>query len=261
MSIVDRNREKLKQGKVLFGTHILNDDLLTTHLIAQCGFDYIWIETEHTELGKRQVSDMLIACRAGGPDASLFVRVPKNDPDIVKPILDMGADGIIFPMIRTRADVDLAVASCYYPPQGVRGFSPKGATHYGIDDMAEYIRTAGDRIWKLVQIETMEAFENLDDILGNPLVDVFIIGPMDFSGACGHLGDYRHPDVSARIDTIIRKVKAAGRYVGVSVGNYDADTIAYWLHKGVDLLSAGSECGYILSGCREALANMRRALP
>ena len=257
---MERYREKLRKGEILCGTHIFNDDVLTAQLISQCGFDYLWIDMEHTELGKREVRDILMACRSGGGNSARFVRVPKNDPDEVKPILDMGADGIIFPMIRTREDVDRAVDSCYYPSEGVRGFFPRGAIRHGIDDVSEYIRTAGDRIWKLVQIETKEAYENLDEILGNKKVDVFIIGPMDSSGAFGHLGDYHHPEVMDHIKLAIQKIRAAGRIAAVSVGAYDVETIQFWLNLGVNMISMGSECGYILDGCRKTLGNMKQAL-
>ena len=256
---MDAKRQKLLSGSRLFGTHVLNHDLVTTHLIGLCDFDYIWIDMEHTELTKNQVNELLIALRAGKKDTLKFVRVPKNDPDEVKPILDMGADGIIFPMIRTRQDVDKAIAACYYPPEGVRGFSPKAAVNYGFDDMAGYIRNSGDNLWKLIQIETREAVENLDEILGNEKVDVFIIGPMDLSGSYGHLGDYHHPQVLDAITSSIEKIHAAGRVVGVSVGAYDADTIAFWTKMGVDMISAGSECGFIMAGCKQTLENMRSA--
>lgn len=256
---MDRLKEKLKNGKVLYGTHICNDDIFTTELLAQCGFDYLWIDMEHTEIGKRELDGILLACRAAGGKTVPFVRVPKLDPDLVKPVLDMGAAGIIFPMIRTRADVDLAVASCCYPPKGIRGFSPKAAVRYGLDDVQQYVQTSGDKIWKLVQIETAEAYENLDDILGNPDVDVFVIGPADFSGAFGHLPDYRHPDVLPRIEDAIRRIKAAGRYVAVALGAYDHDTARFWIERGIDLISMGTECGFLLGGSQAALQNMERA--
>lgn len=256
---MDIHKDKLRQGNALFGTHICNDDMHNAEVIARCGFDYLWIDMEHTEIGKRELYDILTGCRAACSQTAAFVRVPKLDPDIVKPVLDMGADGIIFPMIRTREDVDLAVASCYYPPRGIRGFSPRGAVHYGLDDMKEYIETSGDRIWKLIQIETAEAYANLDSILGNPDVDVFIIGPADSSGAFGHLPDYRHPEVLSHIREAVGKIKAAGRYAAVSVGTYDYDTAKFWLDMGVDMISMGTEFGFIIDGCRTALDNMKSA--
>lgn len=256
---MDLLKEKLKDGKVLFGTHICNADIFNVDLIGQMGFDYLWVDEEHTEIGKSDVQKILLANRAAGGGAKVFVRVPKLDPDLVKPVLDMGADGIIFPMIRSKADVELAVASCYYPPRGIRGFSPKGAVRYGLDDMGEYIRTSGDRVWKLIQIETAEAYGHLDEITENPDVDAFIIGPADSSGAFGHLTDYRHPDVLSHIREAVAAVKKRGKPVAVSVGNYDYPTARFWMELGVDMISMGTEFGYIMAGCRETLGAMRQA--
>ncbi len=252
-------KEKLAQGKVLFGTHICNDDMFNAEVLAQMGFDYLWIDMEHTQIGKREVDSTILGCRAGSKETAAFVRVPKLDPDIIKPILDMGADGIIFPMIRTRADVDLAIASCYYPPRGIRGFSPRRAVRYGLDDTAVYVERSGDEVCKLIQIETKEAYENLDEILGNPDVDIFIIGPADSSGAFGHLPNYRHSEVLPHIVEAIGKIKAAGRPVAVSVGNYDYETAKFWMELGVDLISMGTEFGYIMDGCKATLRNMEQA--
>mgnify|MGYP002627275019 CR=1 FL=1 len=258
-SLSDRMKERLARGERLLGTHICNADMFNAELISQTGFDYLWIDTEHTEIDKLSLDQILLALRAAGHASLGFVRVPKLDPDIVKPILDMGADGIIFPMIKTRADVDLAIASCEYPPKGIRGFSPRAAVRYGLDDVQAYVDTAGSRIWKLIQIETKEAYANLDDILGNPDADVFIIGPTDSSGAFGHLPDYKHPDVLPHIREAVAKIKAAGRPAAVSVGAYDQETAAFWFGLGVDMISMGTEFGFILDGCRAALANMRAA--
>jgi 4-hydroxy-2-oxoheptanedioate aldolase len=82
---------------------------------------------------------------------------------------------------------------------------------------------------------------------------------MDLSGSYGHLGDYHHPQVLDAITSSIEKIHAAGRVVGVSVGAYDAATIAFWAKMGVDMISAGSECGFIMAGCKQTLENMRSA--
>lgn len=256
---MDILKEKLSRGAHLFGTHVCNADMHTAQVLASCGFDYLWIDMEHTEIGKRELYDILTGIQAAGGKTVPFVRVPKLDPDVVKPVLDMGAAGIIFPMIRTRDDVDLAVASCNYPPKGIRGFSPKGAVHFGLDDVQEYIATAGEKIWKLIQIETKEAYENLEDILGNPDVDAFIIGPADSSGAFGHLANYRHPEVLPHIVEAVKKIRQAGKPVAVSVGVYDYETAKFWLDMGVSMISMGTEFSYIIDGCRATLSNMEKA--
>lgn len=256
---MDELKEKIRNGKVLFGTHICNADMFNVDLIGQMGFDYLWIDGEHTEIEKKDVQKILLANRAAGGKSKAFVRVSEINPNIVKPILDMGADGIIFPMVRCKKDVDLAVASCLYPPKGIRGFSPKGAVNYGVNDINEYINTAGEKIWKLIQIETKEAYESLDEITSNPYVDAYIIGPADTSGAFGHLTDYKHPEVIGHIKDAIERVKKIGKPIAVSVGTFDYETARFWMELGVDMISMGTEFGFIMKGCKETIEVLKKA--
>ena len=256
---MDQWKDKIANGETLFGTHITNADMHNTEIMGRCGFDYLWIDMEHTQITKNDVCNILLAARAVGPQLATFVRVPVLDPTEVKPILEMGPTGIIFPMIRTPEDARLAVASCCYPPKGIRGFSPRAAVRYGLDDNTKYVNTINDQIWKMIQIETREAYENLDILLENQDVDVYVLGPCDFSGAFGHLPDYRHPEVMERIDTVVRKVKGAGRRLAVSIGAYDYDSIRIWIDKGVDMISVGSEVAYMVDGSLAALHNLRQA--
>lgn len=256
---MDRWKQKIADGEILFGTHITNADMHNAEILGNCGYDYFWIDMEHTQITKHDVCNILLAARAAGPNLATFVRVPILDPAQVKPILEMGPTGIIFPMIYTREDVELAIASCCYPPKGIRGFSPRAAVRYGIDSVEEYVKNINDKVWKLIQIETKAAYENIDDLLENTDVDMFIMGPCDFSGAFGHLPDFKHTEVMKKIDDVFDKVKKAGRYIGVSIGAYDYDSVKMWIDKGVSMISVGSEPSFMIDGSRTALSNLRKA--
>ncbi len=162
-------------------------------------------------------------------------------------------------MIFTKEDVELAVSACSYPPKGIRGFSPRAAVRYGLDDVNDYVDTINDKIWKLIQIETQAAYENIDELLANTDVDMFIMGPCDFSGAFGHLPNFTHPEVMEKIDYVFDKVKKARRHIGVSIGAYDYDSVKMWIDKGVSMISVGSEPAFMVDGSKTALSNMRRA--
>ncbi len=156
---------------------------------------------------------------AGG--ASPIVRAPWNDFVIVKRILDAGAYGILFPYINTRAEAEAAVRACKYPPEGNRGVagSPRAAG-YG-QNVSNYLPYANDQILILAAVETVEAVENLDDILAVPGLDSIFIGPMDLSTSMGHMGNPGHPDVQAMIRTIETKVLAAGKVLATIAGNWE----------------------------------------
>lgn len=252
---IDRIEEKLRRGETIYGTHSAMGGAVTTEIYGTAGFDALWIDTEHGCIDKK---DLLAAIMgAAGSDMVTFVRVPWNDMVQVKPILEMGCDGIIFPMITTAEEARYAVASCTYPPEGVRGFGPCRAIRYGKIDAQEYIHKYSRRIWKIVQIEHVKAVENLDEILKVEGIDLFIIGPCDLSGSMGLLAQTKHPDVKAMMDRIADKLKAAGKPFGVSMG-YDEESVRDWVNRGARFLFADNDVSYIYNGACATLSNLKR---
>lgn len=249
-------REKLASGKVMFGTHVVDTDLQLIELIAGAGFDYLWIDTEHSQADKHDIHNTLMAARASGSDTATFIRVADIDPILVKPILEMGPTGIVFPGAQSADDVRRAVAACCYPPIGVRGFGPRACIRYGKEDILEYVRDSADAVFKIIQLEHKDAWADLDNILEVPGVDAFVFGPMDLAASFGYYRNWKHPDVIACIDDVIRRVHAAGKYIGVSTGPYDTDALHVWLDKGIDLISVGNENAFISAGCKAALTNL-----
>lgn len=252
-------REQLAEKKPLIGTHLTTRDSHWAELMGTAAFDYYWVCMEHTELTLPDVYNILTAAKASLHRPKCFVRIPENNPTLVKPLLEMGPDGIIFPMIKTADDVRLAVASCMYPPNGIRGWCPRRINNYGLEDTKNYLNTVDARIAKLIQIETREAVENLDEILTVEGVDAFIIGPCDLSASLGHIMELDHPEVVDAIEKVISKVHAANKFIGVSVGGYDTENIALWLRRNVDLISVGGEIMYVYDCAHQTVCNFNKA--
>lgn len=250
--------ERLNNGEVLIGTHITCNDPLLTEIIGNAGFDYLWIDTEHTYIEKTMLINHLIAARACQIPA--FVRIPWNDQVLAKPILDMGADGLIFPMIKTPEDAEYACKSCMYPPYGVRGFGPRRSTQFGQYNTADYIGEKHKNIVKLIQIETREAVDNIDRIASLPDVGVIVIGPMDLSGAFGRLAQTKDPEIQDVYRYVAERGRAAGKPVLVSTGGYDPENIRFWVSIGVNMITIGNEPGYINDGLKKTLANFRSVM-
>lgn len=256
---MDEWKKKLASGECLLGTHVSCCDMTNVEIMGNCGFDYIWIDMEHSPITKEVVQGHLTAARACTKRPATFIRVAWNDPVIVKPLLDMGPTGIVFPMINNKQDAERAVAACRYPPAGIRGFSPRAVVRYGLDDIQDYIHNRSKNIWVMCQIETMEAYKNLDDILTCTDVDGYIIGPMDLSGQFGKLGKILDPEVDGAITEIAQKVRAAGKPVGISVGGYDYDFVKHWLEKGINMISCGGDVAFMRNGSLQVLDRLNRA--
>jgi len=250
-ALTDALFERLTKGETLIGTHVTCMDPLQTEIIGNAGFDYLWIDTEHTYMEKMVLINHLIAARASRIPA--FVRIPWNDQVLAKPVLDMGADGIIFPMIKTEEDAEYAVKSCMYPPYGWRGFGPRRSTQFGKYNTQEYITSTHRKIVKLIQIETKEAVDNIDKIAAIPEVGVIVIGPMDLSGAFGKLAQTKDPEIQKVYRYVAQHGRAAGKPVLVSTGSYDAENIRFWASIGVNMITIGNEPTYLNEGLKRTL--------
>lgn len=253
---MDKLREKLARGETIFGSHTSWGGAMITEMYGVAGFDVAWIDTEHGNMDPKEVQNALIGARAGGIPA--FVRVPWHTGVLAKPLLDIGADGIIFPMVLTADDAREVVAACRYPPEGVRGYGPFRAMRYGAVGAMEYINDYSRRVWVVPQIEHIEAVRNLDEILKVPGIDLLVVGPCDLSGSMGLLGQINHPNVKAAMDEIAAKAKAAGIPIGVSMV-WDEELVTDWIRRGANFIFCDNEGGYIINGCRKTLTRLRQA--
>src|SRR5215475_13058582 len=210
-------KKALKEGKVVVGATVTaaNPDVAAT--LAGAGFDFLWIEMEHSPLTLESVRSMILA--TGGSKALPFVRVPVNEPWEAKRVLDMGGIGVIFPFTSTRELAEQAVKSCKYPPQGIRGFGPAMATSRWGMSAADYVKFANENVLVIVIIEQKQAIENIEEIASVPGVDVLFIGANDLSFSLGVGGKLTDPIV----EEAVAKVLAAGKKYNIPVG-YPAGT-------------------------------------
>ena len=255
---MNKLKAKLANGEVALGTHIQLNTNMTTELIGSLGFDYLWVDTEHTSLSLEQVEGHLMAARCA--DVPAIVRVPTNDPVRIKPILEMGPAGIIVPMVNSYEEALTAVRACLYPPRGNRGFGPRRATFFGKIPLDEYLEQVEEDTMRIIQIEHVDAVRDLDRIVAIEEIDAYIIGPMDLSASVGKLGKLDDPEVRALIDETIEKVHRAGKPVGVSFGMCGREEIQKWKDRGVDLISLANETDFILAQAKKVLDDMKAVM-
>lgn len=239
----------------LIGTHISMTDSISSEILGSLGFDFIWIDTEHSENSYTSLRNHMTAVNAGGSAA--VVRVSMRDFNHTKRVLEMGPDGVIFPMINTPAEADAAMRSCLYPPDGNRGFGPLRACGYGLDDMTEYIDVTSKKLCRFIQLETAEAIRNLPEIIINPHIDGYFFGPCDLSGSIGQLNNVFGPDTQALIREAVAILRDAGKPIGVSTGSTDPAVTSFWHGLGINIISSGTDYDYLLAGARKNLADIR----
>jgi 4-hydroxy-2-oxoheptanedioate aldolase len=193
-----------------------------------------------------------------GTDCVPIVRVGANDIYLIKTALDLGAGGVLIPLVDDAAAAQAAVAACRYAPEGRRGVAPRRAGNYN-RDIATYLAEANSSLIVMVQIESLIAYRNLDEILAVPGIDCCFIGPADLSATMGHLGDLRHPEVAQVILDIIRRCRQANRAVAIAEG-IEAKHIKRWLDAGLNVVGCGSDLGFMQSGFAAFKASVREEI-
>ena len=237
-------------GCKAIGGHVFLTDPSITEAMAMYGYDFIWIDAEHGPFDKHNLQMHVMAANSGG--AAAFVRVAENNPAVIKPVLEMGIDGIIIPMIHTEKDARNAIKACLYPPEGIRGFGPRRSNRYGQIPIETYLDDAPDSFLKILQIEHIQAVEDIEAILAVQGVDAIIIGPNDLSASIGLLGDIMHPEVLSLGRKIISSAKKAQVPVGVSIGP-DEKTIHTWMDLNPDFISVGDDIYFLQQGVKRTL--------
>lgn len=253
----NRLKEKIRAGNTIYGTHVSLGDMAVCDILGRIGFDYLWIDTEHTSITMDQVLAHITVTQARA--AAAVVRVPPDDYVTLKRVLEMGPDGIIFPMVQGAEHAKQLVDYTLYPPLGTRGFGPRAAVAYGLADTNEYVTKGSQEMCRFVQIETRGAYEELDGILANPWVDGVIVGPCDLAGQFGSLTDVMAPHMLDIIRDIAHRARAAGKAAGLSIGANDLESLKTWFSLGINMLSTGGDTHALIESGRKTLSTLHAA--
>lgn len=216
------------------------------------GFDYLVLDMEHVPVDVPQAIAIMQA--VAGTPAEIVVRLPWNDPVMVKRVLDAGAQTLMFPYIQNADEARQAVSSVRYPPLGRRGVAAvHRASRYG--NVSGYLQHADREIAVLLQLETPQALGELEHMAQVEGVDAFFVGPGDLSAAMGHIGDIRHPDVQAAITDTLERARRLQKPCGI-VGA-DPELVTGYMERGFRYVAVGSDISLMLGRANEYMAACR----
>ena len=252
---INKLKAKWKAGEPTFGAWLSIGDPVVAEVAAQSGFDYICVDMQHGGADYTAAVAMLIAISAS--DATPVVRVPWNEQGIIGRMLDAGAMGIVIPMVNSPAEAEAAVASCRYAPLGARSFGPMRAMTYA---GADYFQHANAEVACIPMIETQQAIESLDEILGVPGIDAVYVGPADLAITYG-LGpglDNPAPEYQAALAKVVATCHARGITPGIHCGGALSATRAA---QGFRMITASSDLGNVGVGMRKDLAAATQTTP
>lgn len=209
-------KARLKAGERQIGLWNTLPDSGLVELLANCGYDWLLIDSEHSPMDPATVMPLLQA--SDGYPTSTVVRPGWNDKVEIKRLLDLGAQTLLVPYVQDAEEARAAVAAVRYPPKGLRGVSGGSrASRYGA--ITDYVQRAGEEICLLVQVETTEAAERIEEIAAVDGVDGIFIGPADLAASMGYPGEPGHPEVRKAVCDAVRRIVATGQPAGFLSGD------------------------------------------
>ena len=229
-------KNKLKRNQLSIGSWIMMKDLVGIDVMSLAGFEWLAVDIEHTSIDLKQVEDLIRAIQANNIKA--LVRVSKNEEVIIKRVLDMGADGIIVPMVCSKNDALKAVNYAKYPPEGKRGVGLYRSSGYGVK-FEEYKKWVKNELVIIIQIEHIDAVNNIDEILKVEGVDGTLIGPYDLSGSLGFPGEYNNQNVKIAIKKVIDKCREHKVPSGFHVVDTNPKELILKINQGCRFLAYG----------------------
>lgn len=240
-------------GQAQVGLFLSSGSETNAEIVASAGYDWLLLDAEHSPYSLETVTSLLRTIAAY--PATPVVRLPVNDPVLIKQYLDLGAQNLMIPMVHTGEQAEKAAAATHYPPRGIRGIGAALARSSRYSGVPDYLDTAGETISLTVQIESGEAVANADAIAAVDGVDAVFIGPSDLAASMGYLGQQQHPAVLDAVASTIEAVKKAGKKVGVNA--FNLEQARAYVDAGADFVCIGADVQQLAGAVRSLVSTFK----
>ncbi|NWK73040.1 4-hydroxy-2-oxoheptanedioate aldolase [Acinetobacter sp. SwsAc6] len=224
-------------------------DAYGTEIAANAGYDWLLIDGEHAPSDLRTTLSQLQSIAAYPSQA--VVRPPIGSVQLIKQLLDIGAQTLLIPMVESVEQAELMVKAVRYPPEGVRGVGAALARATRWNSIPDYYATAHENICLLIQIESVEGLANLDDILKVEGIDGIFIGAVDLSATMGYEGNPNHPEVQKAVIDAIQRIRASGKAAGILSTQHEATE--QYLALGTEFVAVGVDTSVLMQSLRTLL--------
>ena len=249
-------KQRLQQAQWQVGLFVGLSSSYSMEILAGAGFDWLVIDAEHSP---NNPASVLAQLQAAAPyPVQLLVRPMSHDPALIKQYLDAGAQTLLLPLVDNAVQARDLVRAVRYPPDGIRGVAASLARAAHWNGIKDYVKHANAEICLVVQVETRQGLENLDEILAVDGVDAVFIGPADLAASLGHIGEAGHPEVRAAIEKALHRIAASGKAAGVFVT--DPALALHFRNCGASFIAVGGDTT-LLRGAAVALASSFRDDP
>lgn len=249
--MTDTFRTRLINRETLLGTMVTLNTPSTAEILAELGYDWLFIDGEH---GPLEVGDLQSILQAVSHKVGCAIRVPAAEETPIKKVLDIGAHGVIVPMVNTADQAAQVVKYARYAPAGSRGVGLARAHGYGLN-FKEYVESANDNIAVIVQAEHYLAVENIEAIVQVEGIDAIQLGPYDLSASMGKMGQVDDPEVVAAVDHVIKTCLDAN--IAIGWFGVTAESVKPYIDRGCSLITAGVDTLLLASAGKGMLKELK----
>ena len=231
-------KESLRRREKLFAAWISYSHPSIAETFAKAGFDFIAIDMEHSTINISEAQRIIAASQS--EEVPCLPRPVSHSDDYIKPLLESGADGILIQMVNTSKDVQNLINNLKFPPIGKRSYGVNRAQGYGFD-FNEYITSWNNDSSFIIQVESIEAVENIESLLEFSEVDAVMIGPYDISGSLGVPGELNHKKVISASKKVIDACSKYGKSCGTQLNDPNPKNINNLFEMGYTFAVLGSD--------------------
>ena len=235
-------KQRLRDGDIILGSALPAPSPHAAGTVLDTNPDFLWADTEHMPYGTEVLDSILVLSRMRG--VAPMVRVAWNDPALIKKAYDVGAVAVMVPQVNTAEEAARAVEYARYYPEGKRGISPMWTRIAG-QDWNTVIKTANEELVLILQLESQEAYDNIDEITAVAGFDVLLVGPLDLSSTLGRITETGAPEVQRIMEDVPKRLEGTGIAAGTTL--VDVEEIQEKLRWGYRFMNVGSVVGY---GCQ-----------
>jgi 4-hydroxy-2-oxoheptanedioate aldolase len=253
----NQTKQKLLDGGIVLGVFVGIPAPRLVELCGLAGYDYVVIDAEHGPIDFGAAEELVRAADATG--ITPIVRIPDHLPKTILRYLDVGAQGIMAPMVNSVADAKRIVEAVKYAPLGMRGLGPGRAAAYGQrGPLSDYAKDANNQTMIIAQLEHVDALKGIKELVRVAGIDAFEIGLADLSQSLGFPGESSRPEVQDVAKTFVAEVLAAGSVIGDSVGSPEG--ASELISQGYRMIDCGI-VGMAMRGLRELKAHVDKLEP
>jgi len=245
-------RQKIANNELLLGTSLFSREPHVAAAIYATMPDWVWIDQEHSPWGTESIGMICVMARQAG--IAGVIRVPWNDPAHIKKAYDVGATGVMVPQVDNPEEVAKAIDYAKYPPIGNRGIAPFFAGMMGLtqDDV---IKHANDETLLIIQMESVEAYERVDETLAMNNFEVLLVGPTDLSASLGIPGQIHDDRVEQIMSDVTSKMAGTGKALATTFG--DPEDCRRWIREGYRMMNVSSVLSLGITGTNKYYAEFR----